>query len=106
MAKSRRTARAHQGVRKEKLRAAKERADYIKAAMPSMHKTAAAKREEYLQMQRDVAERCRSLSPPDRRGLDVYPWETTITPPHIVFAEERARRIAAEKAKEVMLSPE
>jgi len=44
--------------------------------------------------------------PPSPPPLEYYPWETKITPPHVVQAEERARREQAQKAKEALLSPE
>lgn len=44
--------------------------------------------------------------PPSPPPLEYYPWETKITPPHVVQAEERARREQAQKAREALLSPE
>ena len=61
----------------------------------------------YLEMQKKMARwhsHPRSGSPPADR--DYYPWETRITPPHVVVEEERQRREAARRAREALLSPE
>lgn len=82
---------------------------FIKAAMPSSRKSTADLHEQYLRMQQRLSSHSppRSTSPLSDSGApDYYPWETRITPPHIVLAEERARRAAAMKAKELAMSPE
>lgn len=80
---------------------------FIKAAMPTWQRTAQENMQLYLQMQQQLAMSSRSASVAHERSPPAcLPWETKITPPHVVLAEERARRAAAAKAKEALLSPD